>query len=68
MMITDDNSTEKKRQKKLKSFLSNGKLHFLNSMGYQPTSTTKKGTQNNITSNSAFFLYEKNLFIIVCQK
>lgn len=45
-MISDDNLSDKKRQKNLLSFLSNGKLHFLNSMGYQ--GNQKKGKKKNI--------------------
>lgn len=39
-MIYDDNFSEKKRQKNILAFLQNGKYHFLNSMGYQPSATS----------------------------
>lgn len=51
-MISDDNLSEKKRQKNLLSFLSHGKLHFLNSMGYQPTTSShKKGIKKKKEGN-----------------
>lgn len=56
-MISDDNYTEKKRQKNLLSFLSSGKLHFLNSMGYQPSN----GGGNN-SSRKGVSLVTKGIF------
>jgi hypothetical protein len=46
-MIYDENFTEKKRQKNLLAFLQNGKLHFLNSVGYP---TSKRGKKKSSAS------------------